>query len=209
MTIRLGESGSRYLNFFKFIIKLQHFKRLNQPFKRSIWQKRSQGCNVLSPWIYLKVWNKIVSICNLVNSPTRQVVFRLIRSQNWNGSNRSVKDLCQTGLCKNPRKSASLPCPFKKKMVSCWVRLFTAGLITYLAKAERNPGKSELFSDSCRVRKWGCAPAIYPLWRRCSEGDPIRWANYLLLFLSRFSLHREKEGTSNHEGIVLGKIVFW
>ncbi len=31
----------------------------NQPFKRSIWQKRSQGCNVLSPLIYLKVWKKL------------------------------------------------------------------------------------------------------------------------------------------------------
>ncbi len=26
----------------------------------------------------------------------------------------SVRDLCRTGLCKNPRKSASLPCPFKR-----------------------------------------------------------------------------------------------
>jgi hypothetical protein len=26
---------------------------------------------------------------------------------------RSVMDLCRTSLCKNPRKSASLPCPFK------------------------------------------------------------------------------------------------
>ncbi len=46
---RHGESGSRYLNFFKFSIDFPHFKRLNQPFQRSIWQKRSQGCNVLSP----------------------------------------------------------------------------------------------------------------------------------------------------------------
>jgi hypothetical protein len=32
-----------------------NFKRLNQPFKRSVWQKRSQGCNVLPPLIYFKV----------------------------------------------------------------------------------------------------------------------------------------------------------
>jgi hypothetical protein len=32
-----------------------NFKRLNQPFKRSVWQKRIQGCNVLPPLVYLKV----------------------------------------------------------------------------------------------------------------------------------------------------------
>jgi hypothetical protein len=46
------------------------------------------------------------------------VVFRLwisprIWSQNWNGLKCSVRDLCRTDLCKNPRKSAPLPCPFK------------------------------------------------------------------------------------------------
>ena len=56
---RHGESGSRYSNFLKFSIDFPDFKRLNQPFKRSIWQKRSQGCNVLSPLIYLKVWKKL------------------------------------------------------------------------------------------------------------------------------------------------------
>ncbi len=50
--------------------------------------------------------------------PSRGVVFRLrisprIRSQNRNGSKCSVRDLCRTDLCKNPRKSASLPCPFR------------------------------------------------------------------------------------------------
>jgi hypothetical protein len=53
---RYGESGSRYSNFLKFILKLQQFKWLNQPLKRSIWRKRSQRCNVLSPLIYLMVW---------------------------------------------------------------------------------------------------------------------------------------------------------
>jgi hypothetical protein len=33
---RHGESGSRYSNFLKFIIDFPDFKRLNQPFKRSI-----------------------------------------------------------------------------------------------------------------------------------------------------------------------------
>ncbi len=56
---RHGESGSRNSNFLKFSFDFPDFKRLNQPFKRSIWQKRSQGCNVLSTLIYLKVWKKL------------------------------------------------------------------------------------------------------------------------------------------------------
>ncbi len=56
---RHGESGSRYSNFLKFSIDFPDFKWLNQSFKRSIWQKRSQGCNVLSPLIYLNVWKKL------------------------------------------------------------------------------------------------------------------------------------------------------
>ncbi len=32
-----------------------------------------------------------------------------------NSSKCSVRDLCQNDLCKNPRKSATLPCPFKEK----------------------------------------------------------------------------------------------
>ncbi len=49
-------------SLFKFFINYHWFselKQLNQPFKRSIWQKRSQGFNVLSPLIYLKVWKKL------------------------------------------------------------------------------------------------------------------------------------------------------
>jgi hypothetical protein len=56
--------------------------------------------------------------CRLPDSPGRGVVFQLrisprIRSPNQNGSKCSVRDLCQTDFCKNPRKSSSLPCPFK------------------------------------------------------------------------------------------------
>ncbi len=56
---RHGESGSCYSNFLKFSIDFPVFKRLNQHFKRSTWQKRSQGCDVLLPLIYLKVWKKL------------------------------------------------------------------------------------------------------------------------------------------------------
>ncbi len=50
--------------------------------------------------------------------PSWGVVFWLrisprIRSQNRKDSKCSVRDLCRTDLCKNPRKSTSLPCPFK------------------------------------------------------------------------------------------------
>ncbi len=54
----------------------------------------------------------------LPDSASRGVVFRLrispqIRSPIRNGSKCSVRNLCRTDFCKNPRKSASLPCPFK------------------------------------------------------------------------------------------------
>ena len=116
---RHGKSGSRYSNFFKFITDFLNFKWLNQPFKRSIWQKRSQECNVLSPLIYLKVRKNCIyrHSCRLPDSASRGVVFRLrispwIWSPNRNGSKYSVRNLCRTDFCKNPRKSASLPCPF-------------------------------------------------------------------------------------------------
>ena len=70
--VAMVSRGSRYSNFLKFSIDFPNFKRLNQPFKRSIWQKRSQGFNLLSSLIYLKVW-KSVSIGNLVDSPTQRV----------------------------------------------------------------------------------------------------------------------------------------
>ncbi len=55
-TRRAGELlWSRYSNFFKFIIKLQHFKRLNQHFKGPIYPIISLGCNVLTPLIDSKV----------------------------------------------------------------------------------------------------------------------------------------------------------
>ncbi len=45
-TRRAGESlWSRYSNFFKFIIELQHFKRLNQAFKGTVaWDRFRQYC---------------------------------------------------------------------------------------------------------------------------------------------------------------------
>jgi hypothetical protein len=75
MTHQVRESGSLYLpdsasrrvtmvswgvaiQKFKFIIDLQNFKQLNQSFNGPTLQKISQGCNILSLLIYLKVWNK-------------------------------------------------------------------------------------------------------------------------------------------------------
>ncbi len=58
----------------------------------------------------------------LPDSPSRRVVFGLrisprIWSQKRNGSKGSVRDLWGPNFCKNPRKSASLPCPFNVKNV--------------------------------------------------------------------------------------------
>ena len=55
----------------------------------------------------------------VTDSPSQGVVFRLrtspqIRSQKRDGSKGSVRDLWGPNFCKNPRKSASLPCPFKE-----------------------------------------------------------------------------------------------
>ena len=64
--------------------------------------------------------NKMVYRYNVskADSPTHRVVFRLrissrIQNQNRSGSKCSVRDICRTDLCIIPRKSASLPCPFK------------------------------------------------------------------------------------------------
>ncbi len=64
--------GKLLFKFLKFIIKLQHFKRLNQPFKISIWPKRSQACCTITIDLF-KGLKKIVFIGNLVDSPTRWV----------------------------------------------------------------------------------------------------------------------------------------
>ncbi len=112
----------RKSKFLKFIMDSPNFKQLKQPFKRPISQKIRQGCHVLSPLFYLKVWKNCIyrQSCRLTDSAIGGVVFWFrispwIRSQNRNGSKCSLRDLCQTCLCKNPRKSASLPCPFKGK----------------------------------------------------------------------------------------------
>ncbi len=56
----------------------------------------------------------------LAELPSRGVVFRLgisprIGSQKQNSSKGSIRGLWGTNFCKNPRKSASLPCTFKSR----------------------------------------------------------------------------------------------
>ncbi len=132
-TLRLGESGSRYgesgSRFSIFFKIYHHFKQLNQPFKRSFWQERSQGCNVLSPLIYLKVWTKlylwaILSFFDYEYLPKFEAKIRTARNVVYTVH---VRDLCRIGLCKNARKSAKMPCPFKHFHVTtqilartCW-----------------------------------------------------------------------------------------
>ncbi len=120
----MGEGGEWLFKFLKFSIDFPNF-RLNQPCKRSIWQKRSQGCNVLSQLIYLGL-KKIVSTGILVDS-------RLSES----GSRFSM-DLCQPGLGKNPRKSASLPCPFNYTLARASPKYGCAWVVCH----ERPPTKS-------------------------------------------------------------------
>ncbi len=43
-----------------------------------------------------------------------------IRSPNRNGAKCSVRNLCRTDFCENPRKSASLPCPFNTWIMFCF-----------------------------------------------------------------------------------------
>ncbi len=78
---------------------------------------------LMSPLHYLSSCSdfgfEFAEIPPLPDSPIWGVVFRLrisprIRRQNRNDSKCSVRDLCRTGLCKNLRKSASLPCPFNR-----------------------------------------------------------------------------------------------
>ncbi len=79
-TPRVGESlWSVGESLFKFFKIYHPFKRLNQPFKRSIWQKRSQWCNVLSPLIYLRFEKNCIyrQSCQLPDSASRGLVFRL------------------------------------------------------------------------------------------------------------------------------------
>ncbi len=88
--------------------------------KGPILQKISMGCNVYHHWFIWRFEKNCIyrESCWLAELASRGVVFWLrislrIRSQNRNGAKRCVRDLCRTGLCKIPRKSASLPCPFK------------------------------------------------------------------------------------------------
>jgi hypothetical protein len=99
-TPRIGDTGSRRLrvslirgvNIWERKISLAPFFRtlnsLTTAFKWPIWQKISQGSNLLSQLI------------------------------NRNGSNSSVRDPWRTVLCKNIGKTGSLPCPFKRTVLS-------------------------------------------------------------------------------------------
>ncbi len=78
-TRRVGESLWWVRGAIRIFKIYHHFKRLNQPFKRSIWQKRSQRCNALSPLTYLKVEKNCIyrQSGRLPDTASRGVVFRL------------------------------------------------------------------------------------------------------------------------------------
>ncbi len=87
--------------------------------------------------------------CRFADSPSRGVVFRLrisprIWSQKGNRSKGSVRDLWGPNFCKNPRKSASLPCPFNA------------------AKAHQKSLKRKDFADeSFKFKKSSHGPTTY------------------------------------------------
>ncbi len=131
----LGESGSRWLSdsasrrvgFWMFKENSPSWGVANSPIRRlgessppRLGKSESRHGELGSLYsIFLEFSIKFP------NSASRGVVFGLrisprIWSQNRKGSERSVMDLCQTGLCKNPRKSASLPCLFKWKKRKCF-----------------------------------------------------------------------------------------
>jgi hypothetical protein len=130
----------------------------------------------------------------LPNSASRGVVFRLrisprIQSQNRNGSKCSVRDLCRTDFCKNPRKSALLPCPFKfgrtkqnetksflspqerserMKLTCCRIKAKQKVLVRTLAKIERRPiGLVQRYAGMKRIRSEPLLNFKRPKWNEC------------------------------------------
>jgi hypothetical protein len=93
-------------------------------FKKRLPAINDTGCRRLSVSVIWGGLEKIDTPGNLVDSPKRVFIFRIrisprIRSQNRNSSKCSVRDLCQSDLCKNLGKFSSLPCPFK--LIKIWV----------------------------------------------------------------------------------------
>jgi hypothetical protein len=126
------------------------------------------------------------------DSPTQRVgelgfVFRLrissrIRSQNRNGSKCSVRVLCRTDLCKNPRKSASLPCPYiyMQKVVP----VSQGGLEQVRASSLSSPPPSPEMLPATTCHSHRKPPAIFT------------WFGYFLLTLQRELLHKYKNKSS-------------
>ncbi len=115
VTVKKLKGHGNEAEFLGFLQKLVPHRSLTLPFEPfQFWLR-------IRHW-FIKSLKKLVSIGNLVDSPTRRSGSRFsitnISENSKLKSERletySVRDLCRTGLCKNPRKSASLPCPFKK-----------------------------------------------------------------------------------------------
>jgi hypothetical protein len=94
-----------------------NFKKFELRLPDSPWQllnSASQGvADSPTRWVFFKTFKSRLS-----DSPSQGVIFLLrispwIQSLNRNGLKGCVRDLWGTNFCKNPRKSASFPCPFK------------------------------------------------------------------------------------------------
>ncbi len=127
VTIFSSDIGTFVLSFW---YRWHYYRRLSDSLSRGVSDSPTRGVSD-SPSFLLNILKPTSQLAEsmshrlpdspsrrVADSPSRGVVFRLrisprIRSQNRIGSKGSVRDLWGTNFCKNPRKSASLPCPFK------------------------------------------------------------------------------------------------
>ncbi len=104
-----------------------HERWLTGAWRIPAYDKPESGSRGVSYSLTRRLSDSPSSLLN-IQKPTRRVMESFFdyeylsefEAKNWNGSKGSVRDLWGTNFCKNPRKSASLPCPFKPlKMVFC------------------------------------------------------------------------------------------
>jgi hypothetical protein len=129
--------------------------------------------------------------CRLPDSASRGVVFQLrisprIRSQNRNGSKCSVRDLCRTDLCKNPRKSASLPCPFNLWSLLILINVF----ISYLSLVPETKHclRYEALKYRCFIEVTQGLPRVWCFFDLWKFNKVLTGVAYLLDFLAKATL---------------------
>ncbi len=138
----------------------------------------------------------------LTDSPSRGVVFGLrisleIRSQNWNGSKGSARDLWGPIFCKNPRKSASLPCPFKANLSEYGSYLHHIHMFRYIWKHHLFASFPSYSLQNIRTDSYTNIrfDAKKYIWQRIFASEQIFPYDFLLLantvFASKYSFRSE------------------